>query len=194
MKLSQKGFAALEGLLILVIIVIIAGTGWYVWHSKSQADKNLNAAVNSSQSSPNRSKKTASSLPKKINAPATVDYDTVDAPSGVGITSASDVDKLDGASNSFKDFVKDKVAKHSPSPCGNAYGLFVKKIYKDQFALGGENDCKHTDKLWAKVSDAWKEIGSTDQNFDCSLLDQYKVPAAIVEHCIKNGQVVNNNQ
>jgi hypothetical protein len=33
---NQKGFAALESLLILVIIAIIGGVGYYVWHSKKQ--------------------------------------------------------------------------------------------------------------------------------------------------------------
>ncbi|HEX5448015.1 MAG TPA: hypothetical protein VFW90_02325 [Candidatus Saccharimonadales bacterium] len=44
------GFAALEGLLILVIIAIIGGTGWYVWHSKNQTNKSLTETTATSQS------------------------------------------------------------------------------------------------------------------------------------------------
>jgi uncharacterized protein (UPF0333 family) len=43
---TQKGFAALESLLILIIIAIIGGTGYYVWHSKQQTDKTLSGAAN----------------------------------------------------------------------------------------------------------------------------------------------------
>ncbi|HEX5448016.1 MAG TPA: hypothetical protein VFW90_02330 [Candidatus Saccharimonadales bacterium] len=47
-KQSQKGFAALEGLLILIIIAIIGGTGYYVWHSKNQIDSVYSSTANSS--------------------------------------------------------------------------------------------------------------------------------------------------
>jgi hypothetical protein len=50
MNKTQHGFAVLESLLILVIIAIIGGTGYYVWHSKQQTDKSLNDASTSSQS------------------------------------------------------------------------------------------------------------------------------------------------
>jgi hypothetical protein len=49
MKKNQKGFGAVEGLLILVIVGLIGFVGWYVWHSKNNANKALtNAGVSSS--------------------------------------------------------------------------------------------------------------------------------------------------
>jgi len=45
---NQKGFAVLEGLLILVIVGILAGTGWYVMKAKDQTDKTLGQTSNSS--------------------------------------------------------------------------------------------------------------------------------------------------
>lgn len=52
MNQKQKGFAVLESLLILIIIAIISGTGWYAWQTKSQADKTLSQANQTSQNSP----------------------------------------------------------------------------------------------------------------------------------------------
>src|SRR5665213_1160694 len=63
MKISQKGFAALEGILILVIIAIIGGTGYYVWHSKNQTDKTLIAASNTNQTT---TTKTNKQLPTQV--------------------------------------------------------------------------------------------------------------------------------
>lgn len=44
MKRPQYGFTIVEGLLITIIIVILGGTGWYVWSAQDKATKNLNAA------------------------------------------------------------------------------------------------------------------------------------------------------
>jgi Tfp pilus assembly protein PilE len=46
MKKNQKGFAHVEKLLLIVIVAIIALVGWYVWHSVSEANKNLSSAEN----------------------------------------------------------------------------------------------------------------------------------------------------
>jgi uncharacterized protein (UPF0333 family) len=198
MNKQQKGFASLESLLLLVIVVMVAFTGWFVWHARSQANKTLNDTLSSGQSlaSHNAKKKAPAPAKKTTSQQNLVNFTSTSNSNGTELASAADVDKLDGASDSFKDFVKDKVnkGKAEPSPCGNAYGFFVQKIYKDQFALGAESHCKHTDKLWAKVSDKWTEVGSTDTSFDCSILEQYKVPSAIVEQCVKNGETVSNTQ
>ena len=51
---NQKGFTTVEGLLILVIVAIIGGTGYYVYHSQKQTDKTLDSAANTSQSAVNQ--------------------------------------------------------------------------------------------------------------------------------------------
>jgi hypothetical protein len=56
MSKNQKGFSAVEGLLIFIIVAIIAGVGWYVWDSNkktndilSSADKSSNVKLKASQ-------------------------------------------------------------------------------------------------------------------------------------------------
>jgi|GEM_PF-2172500 len=44
MKLSQKGFSAVEAILIVVIVAIVGGTGYYVYHANKSANNNLKAA------------------------------------------------------------------------------------------------------------------------------------------------------
>jgi hypothetical protein len=63
---KQNGFAIIETLLLLVLVAIIAGTGYFVWHSKSQADKSLNTASNTKQIAPITKKLTSKSQPKKL--------------------------------------------------------------------------------------------------------------------------------
>lgn len=42
LKLKQKGFTVIEGLLLLVIVGILGFTGWYVWHSKVTSESSYN--------------------------------------------------------------------------------------------------------------------------------------------------------
>jgi hypothetical protein len=48
MKKYQNGFSAIEALLKLVIVGMLAGVGWYVWHSQQQVDKTYSQTSNSS--------------------------------------------------------------------------------------------------------------------------------------------------
>jgi flagellin-like protein len=41
MSRNQKGFSAIEGLLIFIIVAIIAGAGWYVWDSNKKTNNIL---------------------------------------------------------------------------------------------------------------------------------------------------------
>lgn len=52
MNKNQKGFSAVEGLLILIIVGLIGFTGWYVWQAKQNADKTLNAAATTASNTP----------------------------------------------------------------------------------------------------------------------------------------------
>jgi len=49
-KSNQKGFSTVEGLLILLIVVIVAGVGYYVWHSQNKASTTLSKAAPNSGS------------------------------------------------------------------------------------------------------------------------------------------------
>lgn len=52
MKTTQKGFALIEGLLIVAAAGLIGGSGWYVWHHNHKPNHSLNTtSTNSSVSS-----------------------------------------------------------------------------------------------------------------------------------------------
>lgn len=72
--LNQKGFTAIEAILILVIIAVIGGTGYYVYHANKKTNDTLDAAGKSSQSSPAQRKTTTSkgsTSSAKTTSPAT---------------------------------------------------------------------------------------------------------------------------
>ena len=55
---DQQGFAVLEWVLILVIIGTLAGTGWYVYQARGNANDNLNLAAGTSVAVKGTPKKT----------------------------------------------------------------------------------------------------------------------------------------
>jgi hypothetical protein len=94
---NQKGFAVLEGFLILVIIAVISGIGWYAIHTKHQTDKILSQADKISQSTPTKQNTSISnnwilyenidfgfkfSYPKKWNQSNIKDFIQVDLANG----------------------------------------------------------------------------------------------------------------
>ncbi|MFO0781692.1 MAG: prepilin-type N-terminal cleavage/methylation domain-containing protein [Candidatus Saccharimonadales bacterium] len=68
MKLSanQRGFTLVEGLLIFIIVAIIGGTAYYVYHTSQQTDKNLKNASNDADFA--KKKKEASAKSEKTMA------------------------------------------------------------------------------------------------------------------------------
>lgn len=53
---NQKGFGAVETILVLVIVGLIGGVGWYVWDAKKESDKSLNQASQTEIVAANKSK------------------------------------------------------------------------------------------------------------------------------------------
>ena len=86
---NQKGFAAVESLLIVVIIVLIAGVGYYVWNAQKQANATLDAASKSAQSSPAVTKKPTATAEKKY---FTIKEWGIQAPYNGGLTLEYKVD------------------------------------------------------------------------------------------------------
>jgi hypothetical protein len=116
MKNNHKGFAVLQIILLLVVVGIIGGTGWYVWHSSSQANKNLDNATNASDSAPpiKTKKISASSIPQKyldikewgVKIPLSADdtnaYYTYDSTASLGVTLYDGVSIFDSSFDQLK--------------------------------------------------------------------------------------------
>lgn len=59
-SLNQKGFAAVETLLVVVILAALLGVGYYVWHANQQTRATLDAASKVAQSGPLKTMKKSS--------------------------------------------------------------------------------------------------------------------------------------
>src|SRR4051812_11527785 len=52
MKRNQKGFGAVEGLLLLILLSILGFTGYYVYHTRNNTNSNYNNAAKSTSNTP----------------------------------------------------------------------------------------------------------------------------------------------
>jgi type II secretory pathway pseudopilin PulG len=66
MKKQENGFSAVEALLIVIIVGMLAGVGWYVWHANSQANSVLDKADVTAQNAQTVGSKKTSSTQKEI--------------------------------------------------------------------------------------------------------------------------------
>jgi hypothetical protein len=163
---SQKG-SAHAFIIIILIVAIIGALGFVFWQH-----------FLSKESTP-----TATPV---VTAPDMIRYDTADQ-SGVTITSATDVAKLTNAPGSFKTFITQEITtdnkdlKNDPTTtCPNAQ-INVKKIYKQQYAIGFSGACASSSEvLWGYINGTWITVATTQNtDFACTDLVKYKVPAAI---------------
>ncbi len=73
-KISQKGFGSVEVLIVVVVIALIGGAGWYVLHSKDSKTKTATTAVTT------KTKTTPATDTTKTTTPAvTTAYLTLDS-------------------------------------------------------------------------------------------------------------------
>lgn len=79
--INQKGFAAMEAVLVIVIVAILAGTGYYVYHANNKVTDTQNAAQTAAESAAVASTSTKSAVSagaqaKKVYVNLLQAYDT----------------------------------------------------------------------------------------------------------------------
>lgn len=115
----------------------------------------------------------------------------IDYKQGIKIEKSSDVKKLRGASDSFKEFIlKDlKVYEKDFKFPGCNVVINVMKIYNDEFALGGIQQCEtESDHIWKKENNQWAKVlvGLVNTpKWSCSGVDLYQIPNILIPECME---------
>lgn len=164
MNKTSRGFAALEGLLILIIIAIISGTGYFVWHSKQQTDKALNDAAKSSQSTSQIKSKEDSS---DINLIATAIVDKC-----ISMNSST-------SASSLKDALLEhyKNEKSSLKLSGNYAKAGASCEASSGGLMGGFT------ALLKKTNEKWDVVFQGQQSPDCEAVDNKDWPTSVLDSC-----------
>ncbi|MFL6106665.1 MAG: hypothetical protein ACJ72L_06860 [Marmoricola sp.] len=107
---------------------------------------------------------------------------------GVHIISAADVDKLEGTTDDFKQFILDTAlpkAKAGLAECHRADpqnfdpdtgGVRVFKFAQAGYAAGEVDDCSGYSVLWKDVDGTWRQIMASQEAWICGDLTRYEIP------------------
>lgn len=187
MRNNQKGFTALEIILLVIVVGLVCGAiGFVVSNVTNKKDDNASTQAKASDNS-NSDKTASSTTADKKQLPELVKYPDP----GVTILSEADVSKLTDASDSFKSFIKNEIttSKSQDSPgqgCDEPTYVRVNLIYKDTFASGGAGACGGAAAMWKKQDNTWTHIWGGQQGIQCSTVTQYSIPHQVVEECLND--------
>lgn len=132
MKKTQKGFSAVEALVIVLIVALLGFAGWFVWHSK-QKDTPVSKSTTSQNSA--AKKQAASTTPAKIDTTIT----TVD----LAFRTEADLSKLPSvAPASFKAYLSEKLKANVADTSGCIEVFTISKISSVNIAGGGHSESK----------------------------------------------------
>lgn len=167
MNKTQKGFAALEGLLILIIVAIIGGIGWYAYNSKTKTDKILSQADQISQSTPIEKQKEVRTVLEKISE---VSLDSV--PSDLKAVILNEF-----GSSTCKAQMTTGVSAHKIE--------MTSAIARYDFGCDGGQP-----KMFALVSNKWEKISDNWITPNCNIITKYQVPIEFSTYQDESGKVV----
>lgn len=164
MKLTvkdQRGIGALGGVAVIIVLLAMAGIGWFVYHSQQSTNKTLNETTSASENStpPTTPSKTPeqttfSKLPKTLQT-AIVAQTKADAPSCVKNDKLVDVD---GKAT-------------DPDATYQASGFAVTRVGCDSGSNG----------LFVQNGTEWKFVAATQMDYKCADLKANKVPLAFLQ-------------
>lgn len=179
---NEKGFSAVEAVLVLVIVILIGVVGWLVYDKHH--DK---IATTASDTQP-------TSTTTKTTKSTTTTSTTTSSPKEVNYTSWSTVPS---------DMQTELLAEWksvAPNGCqpGDSYQTDAESgvtsqeplvTYGDQFMMHGFGCDGGAIYILAKQSGTWQSIGSSQDGWDCSLIQKYSIPTSLLQadNVVENG-------
>ncbi len=171
MKNNQRGFGAIEGILIVVIIGVIGGVGWFVYQSKNKTTQSLDKSTQAQ----NEPQKTEKETEATQDNPSTqqinfVKFSSVDPALQTAITASfkkQQANCLPGTTSSETTADKDGIITHYDA---NSAAIV---------AVGCRGGSSH---LFGKEGNTWVDSEATQMAFSCSNLRKYHVPASWIEN------------
>jgi len=168
-------------LTITLAVALVVALGFIVWQNFIYHEPKVETVITGGASSSGAKVKADSTI-KNPTLPELVDYGT-----GVKVATQADLSKLINAPATFVSYLFGTIeqANKAGETDGCTNTVTVKKIYKQQFAVGGVNATGNGcgggyASLWGDTEGSWKQLaGSQESFFACTDLMKYKVPAAI---------------
>lgn len=172
---KRSGFTAVELVLILVVVGLLAAVGWLVYDKNRTTDSTVVSAPSTNKTI------SSESSTKPSSNPVTTSYTKV---------------PTDLQASILAQLTKDApacVKNNQPVDAqGNAYDPRV-DYDASGFAGAGIGCGEGSWGIFAKTSGGWKFLAKTQMGFDCSLLTQYHYPAKLLALNLPNPRCFEGN-
>jgi type II secretory pathway pseudopilin PulG len=90
---NQKGFSAVETIIVIVIVALIGFVGWYVWSAKKKTDNSLAAASSGSNSQTSQKQSNTTTKPAKPTVLSKGDFSSATETGSLQIEGYASTDK-----------------------------------------------------------------------------------------------------
>jgi hypothetical protein len=115
---------------------------------------------------------------------------------GVRIRSKADVDQLEDAPQSFKDYMVLEIEEllmldedlGRPEGCDEPPTLVVKAVHTSGYASGAFVRCGGAASIWAIIGGLWREVWSGQENPSCDEMHRLGVPNGIAPETCRDGE------
>jgi hypothetical protein len=101
---------------------------------------------------------------------------------GIQVTAIADVSKLEGTTDSFKDFIADVWRDDARTGCATPT-VTVQRYSSDGFSLGGVGGCGGYQALWVNKDAHWQQALATQDEWLCGDLARFDVPDGLAGDC-----------
>ena len=183
-KLNNHGFSIGQVLLLILVIGLIGGVGYFVYQRQNEpVITNFEECV-------------------AAGNPVMESYPEQCAADGETFTNSEQaIDRLENAQNTaFKEIptalqnaIRATYAKIAPDcqttdPSADGYydeDTILQAYKKDNAATVGVGCSGSSVHLFVFVDGQWKDVDSTQMGFDCDIVDKYKVSASVVSTCLE---------
>lgn len=215
MNKSQRGFALIEGLLIILILVFLGFAGYYVWHTQKNTDKSSKNALSASQNTTSSSETAFYNCVKHSNGGTPVGARLDDSLKTLtcqyvnGYTyspkythsALAPVKTVSQQSSTLSDWhsapdnLKNAITSLAPAgACTSSKSVTIAGDFAvfDYGCDGGDK------KLFMMNSGQWKLMSDWINNFSCDLVQKNQIPIVLTQYQDENSKVVakcvdNNN-
>jgi len=171
---NEDGFGVFEIISVIIIVVLLCVVGWLVYSRQHKSSSSTTAVTTTKQTHSTASSQPAAGTAQKASATVEKNYSTWNSVPGdmqTAILAAWQSQAPNGCpSSSYQSAAQNSVSTSTPLV-----------TYGDQFMVAGVGCDGGAANMFVKTAGAWKDVASAQGMWNCSMIQQYDIPTALLQ-------------